>query len=214
MFGEAFGQIFAPGQSWMFGLPGAVLFYCVAGALLALPEDRGARHGSAGGSPGHRACSWSAWHCCRPGLVEVSGRVNPTGHATPGAVTIMARQMAATPQPHLLSSWVAAFARFDAAHGWGVNLFVVVALAGDRCPLPHRPPTARLRRCRRRDGPVPGRLGAGSGPRLHGRRRHRPQQHDPDDHRLHRRVLGPRRHALPTTARSHRSRRFRQPTTP
>ena len=37
--------------------------------------------------------------------------------------------MAATPQPHLLSSWVSAFGQFDAAHGWGVNLFAVIALA-------------------------------------------------------------------------------------
>ena len=41
----------------------------------------------------------------------------------------MVQQMAQTPQPSLLSSWVAAFGRFDAAHGWAVNLFVVVALA-------------------------------------------------------------------------------------
>jgi len=129
MFGEAFGQIFAPGQSWMFGVPGAVLFYCVAGVLLALPEG-----------------SWSIarfgrWISRAIGLFLVGmallqawpGRGfwqgQPNGHGTPGAVTIMARQMAATPQPHLLSSWVAAFANFDAAHGWGVNLFVVVALA-------------------------------------------------------------------------------------
>ncbi len=39
IFGEAFGQIFAPGQSWLFGLPGGVLFYCAAGALIALPES-------------------------------------------------------------------------------------------------------------------------------------------------------------------------------
>ena len=32
MFGEAFGQIFAPGQSWLFGLPGSVLLYCAAGS--------------------------------------------------------------------------------------------------------------------------------------------------------------------------------------
>jgi hypothetical protein len=38
IFGEAFGGIFAPGVSWLFGAPGAVLIYCVAGALLALPE--------------------------------------------------------------------------------------------------------------------------------------------------------------------------------
>ena len=39
MFGEAFGSIFAPGLSWMFGAPGAVLFYVVAGLLVALPVE-------------------------------------------------------------------------------------------------------------------------------------------------------------------------------
>lgn len=38
VFGEAFGQIFAPGASWLFGAPGAVLIYVVAGVLIALPE--------------------------------------------------------------------------------------------------------------------------------------------------------------------------------
>src|SRR5579863_2991429 len=38
VFGEAFGGIFAPGLSWMFGAPGAVLFYSFAGVLIALPE--------------------------------------------------------------------------------------------------------------------------------------------------------------------------------
>ena len=38
IFGEAFGGIFAPGLTWLFGAPGAVLFYCLAGALIALPE--------------------------------------------------------------------------------------------------------------------------------------------------------------------------------
>ena len=130
MFGEAFGQIFAPGQSWMFGLPGAVLFYCAAGALLALPEDlwSTARLGRwilrAMGLFWVGMALLQAW----PGRGFWQGQ--PNRHATAGAVTSMARQMAATPQPHLLSSWVAAFAKFDAAHGWGVNLFVVVALAG------------------------------------------------------------------------------------
>ena len=36
VFGEAFGGIFAPGASWLFGAPGAVLFYVVAGVLVAL----------------------------------------------------------------------------------------------------------------------------------------------------------------------------------
>ncbi len=130
MFGEAFGQIFASGQSWMFGLPGAVLFYCAAGALLALPEDLWSTDRLGRWILRAMGLFWvgmallQAW----PGRGFWQGQ--PNRHASAGAVTNMARQMAATPQPHLLSSWVAAFARFDAAHGWGVNLFVVVALAG------------------------------------------------------------------------------------
>ena len=38
VFGEAFGGIFAPGLTWLFGAPGAVLLYAVAGVL-----DRAAR---------------------------------------------------------------------------------------------------------------------------------------------------------------------------
>ena len=38
VFGEAFGGIFAPGLTVLFGAPGAALLYCVAGALLALPH--------------------------------------------------------------------------------------------------------------------------------------------------------------------------------
>ena len=37
-FGEAFGGIFAPGLTWLFGAPGAAAFYCAAGALIAAPE--------------------------------------------------------------------------------------------------------------------------------------------------------------------------------
>ena len=46
-----------------------------------------------------------------------------------GTLTGMVQQMAQTPQPRALSSWVTSFESFDAAHGWGVNLFVVIALA-------------------------------------------------------------------------------------
>ncbi len=38
IFGEAFGGIFAPGLSWLFGAPGAALLYAVAGGLIALPD--------------------------------------------------------------------------------------------------------------------------------------------------------------------------------
>jgi cytochrome oxidase Cu insertion factor (SCO1/SenC/PrrC family) len=37
--------------------------------------------------------------------------------------------MAQTPQPAFLASWVASFGSFDAAHGWAVNLFLVIFLA-------------------------------------------------------------------------------------
>jgi cytochrome oxidase Cu insertion factor (SCO1/SenC/PrrC family) len=50
--------------------------------------------------------------------------------ANPGSLAAMADQMSATPQPHVLSSAVSSFASFDSGHGWGVNLFAVVALAG------------------------------------------------------------------------------------
>src|SRR5258708_2141544 len=39
-FAEAFGGIFAPGLTFLFGAPGAVLYYCAAGALIALPPAR------------------------------------------------------------------------------------------------------------------------------------------------------------------------------
>ncbi len=129
IFGEAFGGIFAPGLTWLFGAPGAVLFYCVAGLLLALPDR-------AFGTPRFGrivlACNGAfflgmallqAW----PGRGFWQGRIHASSHV--GTLTAMVHQMAQTPQPGFLSSWVAAFAAFDAAHGWGVNLVIVVALA-------------------------------------------------------------------------------------
>jgi len=37
--------------------------------------------------------------------------------------------MSQTPQPGFLSAWVSAFAAFDEAHGFAVNVFAVVVLA-------------------------------------------------------------------------------------
>jgi cytochrome oxidase Cu insertion factor (SCO1/SenC/PrrC family) len=125
-FGEAFGGALAAGPSWAFGLPGAVLFYAVAGGLLALPET-GWREPRLGrlvtGGMGLFFLGMSllqAW----PGRGYWIGR---SPH--PGNLLTMVRTMAGTPQPHLLSTWLTAFAGFDAAHGWAVNLFLVVALA-------------------------------------------------------------------------------------
>ena len=128
VFGESFGGVFAPGLTWAFGAPGAVLFYCVAGALIALPERAwtSPRLGRAIlGAMGLFFVGMAvlqAW----PGRGFWQGRLS---HHTPGTLTGMVLQMSQTPQPHLFSSWVASFASFDAAHGWAVNLFLVVSLA-------------------------------------------------------------------------------------
>lgn len=127
--GEAFGQVFAPGQSWLFGLPGAVLLYCAGGVLVALPEHlwQDDRLGRVVlrvlGAYWLGMAVLQAW----PGRGFWQGQ--PTPRSQVGQLVSMVRQMATTPQPHVLSSWLRAFASFDSAHGWGVNLFVVVALA-------------------------------------------------------------------------------------
>ena len=127
VFGESFGGIFAPGLTWLFGAPGAVLVYAIAGALIALPE--------------------SAWRSRLPSRLLLPGvgvflvgmallQAWPgrgfwqgTAHGKPATLASMTASMAPTPQPHLLSSWITAFTGFDEAHGFAVNLFVVVALA-------------------------------------------------------------------------------------
>src|SRR5215472_14181365 len=126
-FGESFGGIFAPGLTWLFGAPGAVLIYAVAGALIALPER--------------------AWHSPRLGRLLLAGigvflvgmavlQAWPgrgfwqgTGHGQPGTLAGMTASMAQTPQPHLLAAWINAFTTLDQAHGFAVNLVAVVALA-------------------------------------------------------------------------------------
>jgi cytochrome oxidase Cu insertion factor (SCO1/SenC/PrrC family) len=127
VFGESFGGIFAPGLTWFFGAPGAVLLYCVAGALIALPDaaSHGARLGRlmvAGlGVFLIGMAVLQAW----PGRGFWQGTVR----GQPSTLAGMTASMAATPQPHLLSAWVTAFTRFDEAHGFAVNLFIVTVLA-------------------------------------------------------------------------------------
>jgi cytochrome oxidase Cu insertion factor (SCO1/SenC/PrrC family) len=127
VFGESFGGIFAPGLTWLFGAPGAVLIYVVAGALIALPER--------------------AWHTRRLGRFTMAGlglfltgmavlQAWPgrgfwqgTSSGQPGTLAGMTQTMAGTSQPGFLSAWINAFTTFDEAHGFAVNLFVVAALA-------------------------------------------------------------------------------------
>ena len=127
VFGESFGGIFAPGLTWLFGAPGAVLFYAAAGALIALPER--------------------AWQTPRTGRLILAGMGTffigmavlqawpgrgfwqGTAGGQPGTLTGMVQSMAQASQPHVLSALVSSFASFTAAHGFAVNLFTVIALA-------------------------------------------------------------------------------------
>jgi cytochrome oxidase Cu insertion factor (SCO1/SenC/PrrC family) len=126
-FGEAFGGIFAPGLTILFGAPGAVLIYVVAGALLALPER--------------------AWDTARPGRLLLGGmgvfflgmallqawpgrgfwQGGTSGHL--GSLTTMIASMVSTSQPHPLDAIVRGFGNFTVAHGFAVNLVAVIALA-------------------------------------------------------------------------------------
>jgi cytochrome oxidase Cu insertion factor (SCO1/SenC/PrrC family) len=126
-FGEAFGGIFAPGLTVLFGAPGAVLIYAVAGALIALPER--------------------AWESPRTGRLTLAGTGvfllgmallqawpgrgfwQGTAHGQASGLADMIQSMAGTSQPHVLSSLVSAFGNFTAAHGFAVNLAAVIALA-------------------------------------------------------------------------------------
>jgi cytochrome oxidase Cu insertion factor (SCO1/SenC/PrrC family) len=125
-FGNAFGGIFAPGLTFLFGAPGAVLFYVVAGLLIALPDGAwsGRRMGRLiVGSTGGLLVGFAvlqAW----PGRGFWQGTIG----RQQGTLTAMVSQMAQTPQPHPLASLVSSFASFDQSHGWGVNLFAVVAM--------------------------------------------------------------------------------------
>jgi hypothetical protein len=127
VFGESLGGLFAPGQTWLTGAPGAVLIYAVAGALIALPER--------------------AWHTPRLGRLTLAGTgLFLAGLAVlqawpgrgfwqgirdgqPGPLTVMVQSMAATRQPRILSAWVNGFGSVAAAHGFAVNLVAVAALA-------------------------------------------------------------------------------------
>ena len=201
IFGESFGGIFAPGLSWLTGAPGAVLLYVVAGTLIALPE--------------------SAWRGPRPGRLLLAGlglfflgmallQAWPgrgfwqgTVDGKPGTLAGMVQSMSGTTQPHVLSSLLSGFGTFADRHGFAVNLVVVIALAAIGRDLPDRATPAGQVRGRVRDRVLPGRLGPGAGPRLPGRPRNRPEQHDPDGPAVLGRLPGPGTRA----ARGHRGRR-------
>ena len=127
IFGEAFGGIFAPGLSWMFGAPGAALLYAVAGGLIALPD-----RAWAGQRLGRALLAVTGVFLAGMALIQAwpgRGFWSGTAGRQPGNLASMVQGMAGTSQPGFLSSWVRAFGTFAAAHGFAVNLVVVAALA-------------------------------------------------------------------------------------
>ncbi len=126
VFGEAFGGLLAPGASWLLGAPGAALFYCAAGALIALPGRSwrdirlGRRMLQATGLMLLGCAVFQAW----PGRGFWPAR----GHGAAGTLASMVRSMAATRQPTMLAGLVSGFARFVAEHGAAVNLAAILVL--------------------------------------------------------------------------------------
>ncbi|HEY7429598.1 MAG TPA: SCO family protein [Streptosporangiaceae bacterium] len=126
-FGESFGGIFAPGLTWLFGAPGAVLVYCVAGALIALPER--ARRSRL---PGQVVMAGLGVFLLGMAVLQAwpgRGFWQGTAGGQPGTLASMTAAMAPTPQPHLFTALISAFTAFDEGHGFAVNLFAVLALA-------------------------------------------------------------------------------------
>jgi cytochrome oxidase Cu insertion factor (SCO1/SenC/PrrC family) len=127
IFGEAFGGIFAPGLSWLFGAPGAALLYAVAGALIALPD-----RAWAGPRLGRAVLAGTGLFLAGMALIQAwpgNGFWSGTVDGKPGNLASMIQGMAQTSQPRFLSLLVNAFGTFAAGHGFAVNLVLVVAMA-------------------------------------------------------------------------------------
>jgi cytochrome oxidase Cu insertion factor (SCO1/SenC/PrrC family) len=128
VFGEAFGGIFAPGLTVLFGAPGAALLYVVAGALLALPERTWDRPRQ----PGRLLLAGSGVFFLGMALLQAwpgRGFWQGTAGGNLGSLTSMIADMASTSQPRPLHAIVAGFGNFAVAHGFAVNLVAVIALA-------------------------------------------------------------------------------------
>jgi hypothetical protein len=147
VFGEAFGGLLGPAANWLAGAPGAALFYCAAGALLALPLERwrnpqlGRRMLQAEGALLVAGAVVQAW----PGRGFWQGTV--PGHANgrvAGPLASAIGAMAHMTQPAALQDLDGRFAALVAGHGFAVNLVAVVMLAaGGIGLLTGRPEIAR-----------------------------------------------------------------------
>jgi len=132
VFGEAFGGLLGPAASWLTGAPGAAFFYCVAGALLALPvrhwrdPELGRRILQAAGALLVASAVFQAW----PGRGFWEGTLPGTANArVPGPLARAIGSMAQMNQPGALHNLAGWFAALVASHGFAVNLVAVVTLA-------------------------------------------------------------------------------------
>jgi cytochrome oxidase Cu insertion factor (SCO1/SenC/PrrC family) len=126
-FGEAFGAIFASGLTVLFGAPGGVLLYVVAGALLMVPQRSWERP-----AIGRLILGGSGVFFLGMALIQAwpgRGFWQGTVDGQPGSLTAMVQSMAGTPQPHVLEVIVSRFGSFTESHGFAVNLVAVIALA-------------------------------------------------------------------------------------
>ena len=116
VFGEAFGGLFTPGAALLTGAPGAALFYCAAGLLLALPDR-----------------SWRQLALGRrllTGLGVFFGAMAVLqAWRGSGPLARMAAMMARTSQPAPLARLVGNVGAFTASHGLLVNALAVTTLA-------------------------------------------------------------------------------------
>jgi cytochrome oxidase Cu insertion factor (SCO1/SenC/PrrC family) len=124
VFGETFGGIFAPGASFLFGTPGAVIFYAAAGVILTLPESY-----FVGERLGRLVLRVLGLFLLGMALLQAWPGRGFWQAGRNSQISSMTSTMATIPQPHTLSSSLQAFSSFAAANALAVNLFVVVLLA-------------------------------------------------------------------------------------
>jgi cytochrome oxidase Cu insertion factor (SCO1/SenC/PrrC family) len=138
VFGESFGGIFAPGLTVLFGAPGAVILYVVAGIAVALP-----RRWWETAQAGRRILDGTGLFFVGMAILQAwpgRGFWQGTLHGKPATLASMIASMSATPQPRFLAGWVSGFGSLVAAHGFAVNLVAVTALAAIGAGLLSRQP--------------------------------------------------------------------------
>ena len=123
VFGEALGGILTPGGSWLFGDPGAALFYLAAGVLLSLPAGAWAGRRLARVTAGSLGAVLLAMALLQAWPGRGFWQEGRKGH-----LPSMLLSMARTPQPALLAALLRSAGHFAAADSSELNLVAVAAI--------------------------------------------------------------------------------------